>query len=276
MNLYLEKLIFKNEKYFRRYSQIINRALDRPKIKAKIPFYTEKHHIFPKCLCSTIFEKDDPNNHVLLSLREHALAHKILAHGTESIKLKRAYMGMLTARNNTQRKTVLTSREYAFLKLNSRDLYGRKGKENGMYGKSHSEETKDKIRKKALGRKMSVECVNKRKQQNLGKSNPFYGKTHTPQTRQYISEKLLGKTVYIKCYTLKDPLGNKYKLFTKDKMKSFCQERNISYKKIEEFLNKGQIPGAKVVLLMNEKTKNSVGWSAMCETIPVSSLFTVF
>lgn len=278
MNTYLQKLQshIEQEKYFRWYSQIITAAERRPKKKSDVPFYTEKHHILPKCLCQTDFEKNDVNNHVLLTLKEHALVHKLLAKAAPtSKKLKRAYMGMLTARNNKQEKVMLSIREYEFLRENSKDLYGRSGKENGMYGKTQSEETKQKIREKALGRKMTEEVSRKRSISQIGEKNTFYGKTHTEETRKSIAEKLSGKTMYVKCYILTDTDGNNHKIFTKQKLIEFCTHKNISYKKVEAFLNKGTIPTAKVSGLMNEQTRNSVGWSAISKTIPISDLFSV-
>lgn len=278
MNTYLQKLQshIEKEKYFRWYSRIITAAETRSKKKSDVPFYTENHHILPKCLCQSDVEKNDINNHVLLTLKEHALVHKLLAKSAPtSKKLKRAYMGMLTARNNKQEKIMLSIREYEFLRENSKDLYGRSGKENGMYGKTQSEDTKQKIREKALGRKMSEEVSRKRSISQLGEKNHFYGKTHTEETRKSIAEKLSGKTTYIKCYILTDTNGNIHKVFTKEKLIEFCVGKNISRRKIEAYLNKGSIPNTKVIGLMNEQTKNTVGWSAISKTIPISDLFSV-
>lgn len=278
MNTYLQKLQshIEQEKYFRWYSRIITVAETRPKKKKDVSFYTEKHHILPKCLCQNDFEKNDINNHVLLTLKEHALVHKLLAKAAPtSKKLKRAYMGMLTARNDKQEKVTLSIREYEFLRENSKDLYGRSGKENGMYGKTQSEEAKQKMRERALGKKVPEEVRQKMRFAQLGEKNHFYGKSHTAKTRKSITEKLSGKTAYVKCYILTDVNGDIHKVFTKEKLIEFCAAKNISYKKIEAFLNKGKIPPAKVIGLMNEQTKNAVGWSAISKTIPISDLFSV-
>lgn len=50
------------------------------------------------------------------------------------------------------------------------------GENNGMYGKTHSQETKDKISEKA-------------KIHSAGENNGFYGKNHSEETRQKMSEK---------------------------------------------------------------------------------------
>jgi hypothetical protein len=184
-------------------------------------------------------------------------------------------MGMLTARNDKQEKITLSIREYEFLRENAKDLYGRAGKENGMYGKKHSEESKQKMRKKSLGRKVSEETRRKKSLSQIGDKNPFYGRTHNKETKKRIAEKLSGKATYIKCYILTDKNGNIHKVFTKEKLIEFCSSKNISYKKIEGFLNRGKIPSARFAAMMNEQTRNSVGWSAISKTIPISNLFTV-
>lgn len=55
------------------------------------------------------------------------------------------------------------------------------GKNNPMYGKHHSKETKQKI-------------SNSRKDKYYGKNNHFYGKHHTKETRKILSEKAMGRT----------------------------------------------------------------------------------
>lgn len=144
-----------------------------------------------------------------------------------------------------------------------------------MYGKTQSEEAKQKMRERALGKKVPEEVRQKMRFAQLGEKNHFYGKSHTAKTRKSITEKLSGKTAYVKCYILTDVNGDIHKVFTKEKLIEFCAAKNISYKKIEAFLNKGKIPPAKVIGLMNEQTKNAVGWSAISKTIPISDLFSV-
>ena len=58
---------------------------------------------------------------------------------------------------------------------------------NGMYGKKHSIETIEKIRRKNLGKKYSVEFCKKRSEMYKGKSNPFYGKKHTDEIKRKLS-----------------------------------------------------------------------------------------
>lgn len=279
MNKYLNEIVragkIENLKYFLWYSNLILKALKRPQNKNELDFYSEKHHILPKCLCIND-EKNDIENIVLLSLREHALAHKLLSKSIPSShKLKRAYFGMFKARSDLQNKPRITSRDYEFFRKNTKQIFGRRGKENGMYGKKHSEETRDKIRKKAIGRKASKETKEKMKINNGKERNPFFGKIHSKETKKKIKEKSEGKTTYVKCYVLLDRNNIEYKIFTKERLIKFSELVGISYKKIEAFLNRGVIPNAKSEHLMNSKTRNTVGWSAYSKTIPISNLFTV-
>ena len=57
--------------YHKHYSLLVSKALNREKPAC----YTEKHHIIPKCIGGT----DDSSNLVVLTAREHFIAHQLLA-----------------------------------------------------------------------------------------------------------------------------------------------------------------------------------------------------
>lgn len=61
---------------------------------------------------------------------------------------------------------------------------------NPMYGKHHSEETKNKISKKHTGNKISEETKKKLSEANAGEKNCMYGKTHTQDARDKIARAL--------------------------------------------------------------------------------------
>lgn len=81
-------------------------------------------------------------------------------------------------------------------------LYGRPGKSNGMYGKTHTLESRDKIKAKLKkfyennvsilkGRKLSAERrkqISDRAKLRVGNKNPFYGKQHSESTKRKLSE----------------------------------------------------------------------------------------
>lgn len=76
-------------------------------------------------------------------------------------------------------------------------LYGRPGKLNGMWGRTHTDEVKIKLskinlgNKYRLGKKVSDEAKKKMSEhakQRVGKLNPFFGKKHSEETKLRLSE----------------------------------------------------------------------------------------
>jgi group I intron endonuclease len=104
------------------------------------------------------------------------------------------------------RKKIIKSHAETVSKMTTeerKEKYGKFGEKNGMYGKTHTEETRQKISKINKGR----ECPNKgkkaseetkqklskiRKNKYTGENNPFYGKHHSEETKQKIREKNIG------------------------------------------------------------------------------------
>lgn len=70
------------------------------------------------------------------------------------------------------------------------------GNKNGMYGKNHTSETKELIRKKAMGRKRTDLIKKNQSLRMVGKNNHFYGKKHTPETILKIKEKSVKNAKY--------------------------------------------------------------------------------
>lgn len=117
-------------------------------------------------------------------ITNHPRREEIIAQMTETIKLR--YESM----SEKDRKKV----------------YGHLGDLNGMFGKTHSAETRDLIKRKIaewyltndspnLGRKFSEEHRRKislHAAERVGEKNPFFGKTHSEETRKRIAEKKLG------------------------------------------------------------------------------------
>lgn len=66
----------------------------------------------------------------------------------------------------------------------TRESIRNSGKDNPMYGKNHTKESKQKMSKNQRSFK--------------GKNNPFYGKTHDDETMKIIREKLQGKNYGVK------------------------------------------------------------------------------
>lgn len=154
--------------------------------------YHEKHHIVPKCMGGT----NDEDNLIDLYAREHFIAHKLLAkENPDNDKLVYAWWCMSVVRNkNTQERYELTPEEHeeakiaynnvnkghsvsketrnkiseALKKLPPPSEQTRKklsiahtGENNAMYGKTHTQEAREKISKTHKGKTLSDEHISK-------------------------------------------------------------------------------------------------------------------
>jgi len=96
------------------YNIIVSRAKSRGLDKSKINYYTEKHHIVPKC----IFGTNDVTNLVLLTGREHFICHKLLTRIYPYNKhLKFALFMIGTSKDIRRTGRLISSREYEKLRI---------------------------------------------------------------------------------------------------------------------------------------------------------------
>jgi hypothetical protein len=180
--------------YQKIYEDLISKAKSENRKKYKGVYY-EKHHIIPRCLCG----KDDKENKVLLTPKEHFICHKLLIRiYPDTAKLINALWMMSNVRLNNRRNYRIGSREYEKLRqVYSKDTSIRvKGKNNGMYGKKMSEYTKRRLKEANLGRSISIESRLKMSESRkgikkseewkrklslskIGEKNPFFGKRHS-------------------------------------------------------------------------------------------------
>lgn len=189
--------------YQRIYNQLIENAKLADRKKVKGGQYFERHHIIPK----SIGGLDDKDNLVLLTPREHFVAHKLLVEiYPKNRKLYQAAWLMITKTGN-DRTYQVTSREYEFFRqqvsinmsetrkgwvpdqkflddLSKRTsgsgnpMYGRRGADNPNTGRKNTEETKAKMSlgqlnmsdeaKKARGAKVSAKTKGKKKPEGTG------------------------------------------------------------------------------------------------------------
>lgn len=193
--------------YLKVYCNLIRKAQHRQVVEG----YTEKHHIFP----ISIFGKNDKV--VVLTAKEHYIAHALL----EKIYLKRcginnwktqkmifAYCNM-NAINEYHSGRYTNSRLYEYSKKRRSIIMSGSG--NPFYGKTHSEEVRQKIKDLNTGRKLpprtkeyceklskikkgkppSKECLEKCKEANKGNSYRL-GAKHTEETKNKMKKRREG------------------------------------------------------------------------------------
>lgn len=136
--------------YEKIYEQLIESAIKNPKTDC----YKEKHHIIPKSLGGS----DDKNNIVLLSARQHFLAHWILYKIHKTTKMAYAWYSMCRV-GKGQESRLQNSKLFEYAKKTRAKKLSEdsKGEKNNFYGKRHSPETLEIIRQKNKGRKASDE-----------------------------------------------------------------------------------------------------------------------
>ena len=203
-------------KYKKWYQNITDRAKNR-----NLGSYTEKHHIQPRSLGGT----DESSNLVALTAREHFICHWLLVKmttGQDHHKMLNALRMMRAEKSGQERyNTKITARVYESIKQEYAELQSKQfiGKGNGFYGKTHTEEARQKISKANKGRVQPLEEKEKqkaawaaRRDQGLkragyseefkkerskkysGEGNPNYGKTHSEETRDKQRAKAIGRT----------------------------------------------------------------------------------
>jgi len=221
---------FKNNKYSRTYYKIIDRAKNRVLL-----CYTEDHHIIPKCLDKTKKET------VALTAKEHYLCHLLLIKMVKD-KVKMRSISFALARfrqSNSKIGKRITGAAYEVLKRNgiysgeNNAFYGKgylvTGDKNHFYGKTHTNESKEKMRK------------SQKKIGHTGEKNRFYGKKHTDETKRIISEKakkrLDGKKLKVG-YRLISPDNNEY--IITERLRGFCLDHNLNPASISTSARKGQ------------------------------------
>lgn len=186
------------------YDQLVEKCRARGLNKKSLDFYTEKHHIQPKCLKG----KDRISNLALLTPKEHLLAHLLLCHIYPKVSaLKEALHLMMYARTkeNSQFKypVKLKGRIYEQQRnewLATRVIprgekasgYGKKGPLNSNYGRRYkwSEETKKKFMET-----YKPYWKSKEEHPSYGKKRPDRSEVMSnPETRTMKSWSELGRT----------------------------------------------------------------------------------
>ena len=133
------------------------------------------------------------------STREEAIAHEIMLHEKYDVSrnvkfynvVKQTSTGFDNSGRRYKQKLPMTDKHKAKLSTAAKL---RKGNKGSMYGKHHSEETKQKIRKaRASQAPWSEETKQKMSERQQGEKHWLYGKHHSEETKQKISDSKTGK-----------------------------------------------------------------------------------
>lgn len=121
--------------YKKIYDDLINDALINP----KADLYKESHHIIPKCMGGD----DSKENKVLLTARQHYLAHWLLYKIYRTTSLVHAWHSMSRI-GDGQEKRSINSHLFAYCKKERSRILSEsmKGENNPFYGKKHTDGTK--------------------------------------------------------------------------------------------------------------------------------------
>lgn len=184
--------------YDKIYSNLIFRAKAEKREKGTGIYY-ERHHIIPKWKNGT----EDPDNLVLLTAREHYIAHKLLCelYPADQQAFYTIWRMMHPQTKKHSRDYLISSLEYQYYREEyvKRMSQRNSGTGNPMYGVKlvpwnkgkktgpHSEETKQKIGNAHRGKLISDETKRKLSIANTGK-------TRSDETRKKIREANKGKS----------------------------------------------------------------------------------
>lgn len=168
--------------YVKIYTDLINKGLERGLNKRILDYYTESHHIIPKCLNGV----DRKINRVLLTGREHFIAHKIL------VKMYPGCNGLIRALHRLltdKRERKIASRDYEIIKQKYSELrkldwsgnnHPTRGKPSWNSGMKLPDSMKELIRLGSIGIKKP------------GTSEKLKGRKRDPDLMKRISESNTG------------------------------------------------------------------------------------
>ena len=149
--------------YSKIYSQLIESSKNR-----ELDCYTEIHHVVPRCFGGL----DESSNLVKLTAREHFIAHLLLCKIYPTHKGLRLALWMMTnVKDKRQQRHRPNSRLYEMIRLEYSESV--RGENNPNYGKTHSLETREKIKISLTGLKHSEETRKKMSEARKGKKKNF-------------------------------------------------------------------------------------------------------
>lgn len=180
--------------------------------------YTERHHMVPLSIIPKDAHISDEINLIILSAREHFIAHLILSKVFCDRTIEKRNMvfalHMMTRNNNKMNRNIVSSRDYNYIReqmsiVMKENPINKSGIKNSFYGKHHNEESKRKI----------SEARKRSNHDYKGENNPMYGKHMSRESKERLSNSLKGN---------KNGCGNKGNKLSE------TAKRNISQAKMGE------------------------------------------
>ena len=163
--------------YTKHYNTLIIKASSRI-----LTSYCEEHHILPRCMGGS----DESDNLVRLTASEHFIAHLLLSKMYPKIHGLHIAAFLMSNMKKYNNKDYSRLREQ-YSKIRSEQMQGPR---NHMFGKTHTDESRNRISKNNLGKTRS----------DLHKhaiSKAQTGKEMSPTTRQKIRDANIGKIVSV-------------------------------------------------------------------------------
>ena len=153
--------------YASHYCALISNRLRNPITKGEC--YVERHHIIPKSEGG----KDEPDNLVNLTAREHYIAHLLLARIYDDQKMWCAVQMMFNGHKH-EHNFKFNSHLYEAVRIRHSKMIS--GANNPRFGMHPSEETRRKISLSQKGKIVSTEVRLKLSQKLKGRPSPMKGK----------------------------------------------------------------------------------------------------
>lgn len=179
-----EEIKYKNQLwYYKTYNQLVDKGLKRGLNKKKLEGYYEKHHILPKCLGG----QNRKDNYVLLTYREHIIAHMLLQKMYPNNRELIWAVRMMLKKTGNREISIVSSKTLEEYRILCAESY--KGENNPRYGIHLSEETRKKISESHKG--MKYEPISEETRRKMSEAR--VGMNFSEEHKKNISETHKGK-----------------------------------------------------------------------------------